>query len=174
MRFLACLKCHCVDRALEKEGGTEHAKAMYLGGKPAAYWVCGDCRRFAAAQPLTQLCLVSCAAYANNQHKLDELAAELDQTPFARAMKMSKGHHRIHRTAWPWPCCGFMDAYRQEPCPFSTQTVSAGPASGGESALPVFASRHSAHRPLQRLRAVHLAGKFQSRLHLRHVHCSGA
>ena len=50
-------------------------------------FVVNKCPRVAPAS----LIVASRAAYANNQHRLDELAADLDQTPFARAMRMSKG-----------------------------------------------------------------------------------
>ena len=149
-RFLACLERHCADRGLEKEGPSHygHAKAMYLGGKPAAYWVCGDCRRFAAAQPLTQtaprvlcsLCKqptqvgrVGCGAGSNPLYSCNENVQRSPPHP---------PHCLALALLWLQGC-----TTRQEPCPFSTQMVSAGPASGGESALLVFASRHSVHHP---------------------------
>lgn len=42
VKFLACLERHCADRGLEKESDHDHGKAMYLGGRSANYWVCGD------------------------------------------------------------------------------------------------------------------------------------
>ena len=41
-KFLACLERHCADRGLEEASRFDHAKAMYLGGRSAAYWVCGE------------------------------------------------------------------------------------------------------------------------------------
>ena len=41
-KFLRCLERHCIDRGLEKKSYWEHGKPMYLGGRAAHYWVCGD------------------------------------------------------------------------------------------------------------------------------------
>ena len=71
-------------------------------------------------------------AYANNQHDLSELKVEsLEATPFARAMRMSRGEYKgtvmwldLHN-ALIYPCL-------QELFLYWTMVAKAGPASGGE------------------------------------------
>lgn len=48
VKFVACLERHCEDRCLEAHPDSRlkpefraRQEAMYLGGRPACYWVCG-------------------------------------------------------------------------------------------------------------------------------------
>ena len=75
---LACLEVHSSDRGLERQVGFVDASYFftkehpnYLGGRSPRYWIC---------------------AFANNQHNLAaEIADELSQTSFYRAMRLSRG-----------------------------------------------------------------------------------
>lgn len=75
---LACLEVHSSDRGLERQFGSVDAcyflmegHPHYLGGRSPRYWIC---------------------AFANNQHNLAaEIADDLNQTSFFRAMRLSRG-----------------------------------------------------------------------------------